>query len=403
MKKTLILFVDAFSFSDLKKENMPFIFSLAKQGFYTRLKTVPAGYHIEYSMLSGCLPLKHNVWSWYYLKKDGSFSKIKYIKFLLKLFEKVGLENAARKIADVYVNLIRLMQGKTRFLRTNKIPFDLLEKFEISADKMHFEHNPLPVPTLFDVLRKQGIKYIGMEFPIFSNNKKTGFYFNKDEFKQIRNAVDLLKNYDVVYLHIWKLDSIEHKYGLHSSEALDYLRKVDKEVKEGISGKNINLVLFSDHGGCKVTKTKDIKEIFKDYDAGYFIGSTMAQIWFKKADEKIIKELKKKLKKEGYLVYDKTNIEKELFIPYKREFVGDLMAAVRPHEQLYPDFFRDSARVESMHGYTIKVPELDGVFLMNGFGKGKMKEMNLYDIAPTILKAMKIKIPEIWDGKSGIR
>jgi len=57
-----------------------------------------------------------------------------------------------------------------------------------------------------------------------------------------------------------------------------------------------------------------------------------------------------------------------------------------------------------MHGYTKKVPELDGIFFMNGFGlkKKKIKDMKLYDITPTILKAMKIKIPEICDGEAKI-
>ena len=66
MKKTLILFIDAFSFSDLTEERTPFMFKLAKQGAYGPLETIPAGYHIEYSMLAGCLPLKHNIWTWYY-------------------------------------------------------------------------------------------------------------------------------------------------------------------------------------------------------------------------------------------------------------------------------------------------------------------------------------------------
>ena len=84
MKKTLILFLDALSFSDLKKENCPFIYDLTKKGGYGNLTTIPAGYHIEYSMLSGCLPLKHNVWAWYYYNPQGSFSKIKYVKPILK-------------------------------------------------------------------------------------------------------------------------------------------------------------------------------------------------------------------------------------------------------------------------------------------------------------------------------
>ena len=403
--KNLILFIDAFSFSDLKENNCPFIYKLAKGGAYGGLTTIPAGYHIEYSMLSGCLPLKHNVWAWYYLNPKGTFSKIKYIKPLLKMFEALNAEEINRFIVDRYINLIRLMQGKTRFLKSNKIPLDILKNFEVSVDKMHFEHNPLPVPTLFDVLRKNSFSYVGMEFPIISDNKKTWFYFKKGDLKELDKAEKLLKKYDTVYLHIWKLDSIEHKYGLHSEESLRYIKIIDEKIKEIVEkNKDLNLIIFSDHGGVKVDKTKNILPILKKYDCEYFLGSTSVQIWLKNPDSYDILKIKKELKKEGYLIYDEKNIEKELFIPYKREFVGDLLVCVKPGEQIYPDFFRDTATVKSMHGYTKKSPELSGIFVMNGFNikKKKINNMKLYDIAPTILKAMKIEIPKIWDGKARI-
>lgn len=400
--KTLILFIDAFSFSDLKKENCPFLYSLAREGTFGSLTTIPAGYHIEYSMVSGCLPLKHNVWAWYYFNPKGSFSKIKYIKGILS---KIKNEKTKRLIIDYYVNFIRLISGKTRFLKTNKIPLQILEKFDVSIDKMHFEHNPLLVPTMFDVFRKNNIKYVGMEFPIISDNKKTRFYFNKGDVKELHIAEKKLKKYDVVYLHIWGLDAIEHKCGLHSQEAIDYIKNIDNQIERVIKrNKSLNIVIFSDHGGVNVKKTKDILSILKKYDCDYFLGSTSAQIWFRNENNSKKLELKKELKKKDYLVYDETNIERELFIPYKREFVGDLMAYVKPGEQIYPDFFRDTARVKSMHGYTEKKPELAGIFIMkmvNSKNK-KIQGMKLYDIAPTILKEMGLEIPRIWDGKARV-
>lgn len=400
--KTLILFIDAFSFKDLRKENCPFLYSLAKEGASGNLTTVPAGYHIEYSMVSGCLPLKHNVWAWYYLNPKGSFSKVKYIK---KMLGKIKNERTKRLIIDYYVNFIRLMSGKTRFLKTNKIPLSILENFDVSVDKMHFEHNPLPVPTMFDVFRKNNIRYVGMEFPVVSDNKKTGFYFSKGDVKELKIAEQKLRKYDIVYLHVWGLDSLEHKYGLHSKEALEYIKNIDSKIKEiAKRNRDMNIIIFSDHGGVNVKKTKDILSILKKYDCNYFLGSTSSQIWLKNKDDSVKRQLKKELKAENYLVYDETNIEKELFIPYKREFVGDLLAYVKPGEQIYPDFFRNTAKVKSMHGYTEKKPELAGIFIMkmSDTKRKKIHGMNLYDIAPTILKAMNLEIPKIWDGKPRI-
>jgi len=401
MEKTLMLFIDAFSFSDFNKENTPNLWKLVKDNVYGRLKTVPAGYHIEYSMLSGCLPLKHNVWAWYYMNPKGSFSKIKYVRALIKVLEKFNKE---RFFIDIYINLIRLFSGKTRFLKSNKIPIDTLEKFDVSVDKMHFEHNPLPVPTLFDVLRKNNIKYVGMEFPVISDHKKTGFYFKKGDFDQIDKAEKLLGKYDIVYLHVWKLDALEHKYGLHSKDALMYLKEIDKKIGNIIKkNPGLRLIVFSDHGGVNVKKTINVMPILDDFECDYFIGSTTVQVWLKNPSDIKKKELKDRFEKKGLLVYDENNIEKELFIPYRRNYVGDMIVWVKPGEQFFPDFFRKNARVKSMHGYSVKVPELDGIFIMGGFGtKKKIEGMNLYDIAPTVLKGLGIKPPSIWDGKSGI-
>ncbi len=404
--KTLILFLDAFSFSDFNEKNCPFLYKLAKEEVYGPLEIIPAGYHTEYTMLSGCLPIKHGIWTWYYLKENSSFSKIKYIMPILKILEKIKQNKLKIKIIDIYVNFIRLLQGKTRFLSVNKIPINLIKKFEISVDKSYVDHNPLPVPTLFDLLRKNRKKYVAMDYPTISDYKRTWFFTGKDDFKQLKKIKKLLKKYPMVYAHVWKLDAIEHEFGLHSKQALEHIKKLDDSIKKIVLSQKekIRLVIFSDHGGCSIEKTKDIQKIFKRYEGDYFIGSTNAHMWLKNPDEEIKEKLKKELKEKDCLVYDETNIEKELKIPYKREFVGDILAFVKPHEQFYPDFFRDTAKVKSMHGYTKKVPELDGIFLMNGFGlkKKKIKDMKLYDITPTILKAMKIKIPEICDGEAKI-
>jgi predicted AlkP superfamily pyrophosphatase or phosphodiesterase len=401
--KTLILFLDAFSITDFNEENCPFLYNLARRGAYGQLEIVPSCYHTEYSMLSGCLPLKHKIWTWYVTKENSSFSKVKKIKWLINLFKRN--EKMQRKIIDIYINSIRLITGKTRFLKTNKIPLNFLEKFEIAVDKSYVDHNPLPVPTLFDVLRENNIDYSAMDYPTIANNKRTFFYFGKGDFAQLKKIEKLLKKHSVVYAHIWQLDAIEHKYGLHSKEAIEHIKKLDTRIKEIISnvGGEMKTIIFSDHGGCKMTNTKNILPIIKNYSDLYFIGSTNAQVWMKDPSKK--EELKKILKKEGYLVYDKFNIEKELKIPYTRDAVGDLMVAVNPGEQLYPDFFRDTDLVKSMHGYTKKTQELKGIFIVHGFNlKTKIiKNMSLYDITPTILYSMKLNIPLIYDGKSKVK
>jgi len=405
--KTLILFLDAISATDFNEKNFPFLYKLAKEGAYGSTEIIPSCYHTEYSMFSGCLPIKHNVWTWYFLKENNSsFSKIKYILPIAKIFDRIKItKEINRKLIDIYLNLGRILQGKTRFLKTYKIPLELIPYFEISVDKSYVDHNPLPVPTLFDIFRREGIKYSALDYPTISTNKRTSFYWGKNDLNQLNRVKKLLRKNSVVYAHVWDLDAIEHKYGLHSKEALEHIKKLDNKVKEIVLTykEELRVIIFSDHGGCNVKKTKNILPIIKKYSERYFMGSTDVQIWLKNLSQK--EELKKILKEEDYLVYDEKNIEKELSIPYNRNFVGDLMVAVKPEEQLYPDFFRDTDKVASMHGYTKKTEELKGIFILNGFNvKTKnIKGMKLYDIMPTILAAMKIKIPGGCDGKSRVQ
>ena len=167
-------------------------------------------------------------------------------------------------------------------MSTNKIPLDFLPYFDISIDKSYVDHNPICVPTLFDLLRKEGIKYSAMDYPTISGNKRTFFYLGKRDLKQLDKLKKLLKKNSVVYAHIWDLDAIEHKYGLHSREALEHIKKLDNKLKEIISSeKEMNVVIFSDHGGCNVKKTRNILPLIQDYAEIYFIGSTNANIWLK--------------------------------------------------------------------------------------------------------------------------
>ena len=60
------------------------------------IKTL-AGYHVEYSMLSGYYPLKHNVWTWYYYDtKNSCFKWIKPLKPLFKLLDRTFLRSPIR-------------------------------------------------------------------------------------------------------------------------------------------------------------------------------------------------------------------------------------------------------------------------------------------------------------------
>lgn len=404
---TIALFLDALRYDDLNKENCPYLYELAVNGTSGRLHTL-AGYHIEYSMLSGYYPLEHNVWIWYYYDpKNSCFKWINPIKPLLKILDRSFLRNMSRNFIGYSTMLSRYINGKTRFLKLNEIPIDKLSYFNISVDKFYTDVNALNVPTLFDTLRDNNKKYFAMEYPWIAtkDGMKIAFFKADDNsnFKLLER--ELKKGYDLLYCHVWNLDSLQHKYGIRSKEALGHLKKIDDNVKSLVENAkktdDVNVIIFSDHGMTEVIGTINPLDILNEYNAEYFLGSTMVQIWLKDISKK--DEVRQRFLKLNCLVYDEYNIE-ELKIPYKREFVGDLLVAAKPGYQFYPDFFRKDHNAKAMHGYTMKNKDLDGIFIINGknIKKNALNDASLVDIVPTILKVMSIKIKEKYDGKARI-
>lgn len=405
--KTIVLFLDAFRYKDMNKNNCPYIYELAKCGAYGPLKTL-AGYHVEYSMLSGYYPLKHNVWIWYYYDKGVScFKWIKPLKPLLIYLDGTLLRSLTRNFISYTTMLIRYFQGKTRLLRANEIPIEKLDKFNISVDKFYTDRNSLNVPTLFDVLRENKVKYIASEYPWIATNgcMKISFFKKNDEsnFKLLKKNIE---KYELLYCHVWNLDSLQHKYGVESRESLIHIKKIDGCVKDLVEAskeidRDLNIVIFSDHGMTDVIGTINAVEVLKNYEANYFIGSTTAQIWLNDLYKK--NEIKQKFLKLNCIVYDEKNIE-NIKIPYNRSFVGDMLVAARPGYQFYPDFFRKDANARAMHGYTTKNKDLDGIFIINGSNvkNDHIKNASLVDIMPTILKLIGIKKYDEYDGKARI-
>ena len=404
--KTIILFLDAFRYDDLTKENCPYIYELAKNGASGRLHTL-AGYHVEYSMLSGYYPLTHNIWCWYYYDGGNScFKWIKPLKSLFKAIDKTPLRNISRAFISYATMLFRYAKGKTRLLKVNEIPIEKLSNFNISVDKFYTDKNSLNVPTLFDILRKNNKRFFALEYPWKTTNEKMklAFFEKSDEanFMVLKNKIN--ENHDVLYCHIWNLDSLQHKYGIKSKEVFEHIKLIDNNVKDLVETAkarygNVNVVIFSDHGMTPVKETINALEIIKDYDADYFLGSTMVQIWLKDKEKKT--EIKQRFLKLNCQVYDESNI-KEVKIPFRREFTGDLLIAARPGYQFYPDFFRKDKKASAMHGYITKNRDLDGIFIVKGENvkKREIKEASLVDITPTILKLIGIGSDDKYDGKA---
>lgn len=410
MVKTLMLFLDAVKFDYLNEQDTPFLYGLAKEGISANLNTLP-GYHIEYSIMSGCYPDVHNVWTWFYLNpENSSFKWIKNWNFLFNNIDKTPLRKQLRSFITYYTSLRRYMNGKTRMLSINKLPLDKAHLFDLAVDKNFCDKNPISVPTLFDVLRKHERKYFCSEWPIVGTNEKTRVLISggSDEGKFSLLAKTIDKDYDFRFTHVWELDSKIHRFGIDHEEIIAHLRYLDGKVEEIVTAlrekEPTDVVIFSDHGMVPITKTVNIINEFKSLglsDDDYIIlpDSTMARVWLNNSSlkKKIVNHL------EGLKcgkVYDENNI-KELHIPYNRPFVGDFLFAADPGVQISPNFFQGHETANAMHGYVKHAPDLDGIFIVNGpqINPATLKDVQLVDICPSTLRLMGITPPSTCDGK----
>ncbi len=403
--KMLVLFLDAFRHDLISEEHTPFLWNLAHEGTFANLNTL-AGYHVEYSILAGALPTKHNVWTWYGLDpKHSSYAWTRNFRWFFSKLDKTFLSTPTRAFISYMTMLGRYSTGKTRLMKINQIPLHKLYKFNTTVDKSYIDHRSLPVPTFLDVLRTSGKKYLAYDYPIKSTHQRTTLHTSHgDDIQELENLRRSLRDhYDLRFAHVWNLDSIQHKYGTDSKETRTHLRKLDQAIKKLVTAARTKepttVLLFADHGMSYVDKDIDALAVLKPYGnkIEYFIGSTLVNFWTN--DEHVKKEVRQKFEALNCYVYDEHNIE-EIKIPYTRNIVGDLMIAVKPGYQFYPDYFRKDSHVKAMHGYTHKVPDQDGIFILHGEGvpAKKIKNAQLVDIAPTILKILDLPIPNTVDG-----
>lgn len=407
-KNTVILFLDAIRPSDL--EFMPYLNKLKEISAFGPMESL-AGYHIEFSILSGYSPIKHNVWTWFEYDPEASdFKWVNYFGFILFPLDRTFLSQYVRNFVSVVTCFLRWRKGKTRMLRVNEIPLRRSKDYAISVDKSFVDKNSLNVPTLFDILREKKISFFACEFPTFATNNRTFFSAigSDDRSKVTRVRKELRKGRQIVFTHLWKLDSIKHKHGPDSHETRIYLAYVDSLVQEIMEneGKGANLVVFSDHGFTSVNSAFNVLDLLgesgleegKDYDI--ILDSTIARIWLKDIRNKGV--LKRAFKSSPCLVIDEHNCE-GIKIPYFRKNVGDVMIMVNPGYQISPNYFQGNSIAKGMHGYWRHDHELNGILLIhsNSVTTTRIEGATLIDVTPSILSMIGIDGYE-FEGKSKV-
>ena len=405
--KTLILFLDALRFLDINQENTPFLSEVCQRGTFGPLKTL-FGYHVEYSMISGCYPAKHNIWTWFhYDAKNSSFRWMGPFLPIFGIVDKTFFRRYLRKFISSVTCLSRYLRGKTRIIPVYEIPLNEAVKFDYTVDKNHTDFNSLPVPNLFDILRGSRVSFWASDWPFSTDNNGIRLsFFTNNEAVKLKAAANALIKKEAAYLHVWELDHIQHEFGIESPEAQKHLSFLDKQIKKIVADfgglDNINLVIFSDHGMAKVIDKIDILPVLRPYFSkiDFLPDSTMVRIWLK--DQSIKDDLRRDLTAlRCGRIYGRENMG-DLKINYNRSHAGDLLFALDIGLQLTPNFFQGFRLAKAMHGYVGHNSSLDGILIVSSpkIKPQKIESAVLVDVVPTILKLLNIDSNFNFDGKS---
>lgn len=398
----VVIQLDACRADYISRGRTPFLQKLADKGLSGSL--VPTfGFEPEAAYLAGLYPdeCDGGMHFWY----EPEQSHFKTARILPACVDGAPwiMQLVLRRLISWYVGK-RTVYSRVRFAsQTCRIPFRYLPCFDI-ADKHLFDDPKFA--------RGQGI------FSLLKANNKRYFLHGAPacptRAEKVLQAVERADHpYDFIFLHIGDLDGIGHKYGPHSMETRQALKRVDDVLRriydflKGVYG-DLNLVVFGDHGMVEVEKCLNIKDKLKslrvtcEKDYIYFLDSTFARFWV--FTERAEQEIKKML---GDLQGGHTLSQAEMdqyHLNYSHNRFGDLIFFADPGVLILPNFWNNTLPEKGMHGYAPEYPGQQSALVIHS---SKVKAANRAEdpvdmrrIFPTFLDLMDLGIPERTSVKS---
>jgi predicted AlkP superfamily pyrophosphatase or phosphodiesterase len=356
---------------------------------------------IAATILTGTYPNQHGVWTRY--RSDPKRSPFKWISPFSPLLERLNgsLTSTRAKIVRYGVmRLSTLLAGITYFPGLDEVPLKQLSQLDFSIKKNLCEPSAFgTVPSLFDILRQNGLSYHCIDHELFDNDASV---FKKAVNAEIRADVTMVRFVD--------LDTASHRYGIDSPERGRVVKQTDEFVEKIVSTwrtsvPNLSVICFADHGMVKAEGFVDLERIISSTglkpskEFGMFLDSTIARFWGSSDSLARIRHALSDLEYGRIL----SQSERDAYhIPASSSY-GDVIFLVHPGYVISPNFFEKSGRVKAMHGYDPKTPGLETLLVVHSPTMRKMKhlsQLKMIDVLPTALDILGLPLPPYCQGAS---
>lgn len=366
--KTVFILVDALKSLYLTEEDMPFLYSLSKEGYFIKQIIPCAGFCERSEIFSGLDGYD-----------TGNFTAIGYLPerspykddgLVLEFFELLkGISSR------LYRRLFNHWRKKNKkLLNGYRIPPKTLTKLGLTEDG---EKQQIPHREIFHVLDEKGMTYTLDGFTSLSDlGRRSNLTVSELAVREIQKGTDFIP------LYIGETDSIGHRFGNDIENIKPTLKSVDnilKEIYQLAAQSEYSFCVMGDHGMVPITKKLDVMglvqnancKLHKDYEV--FYDSTMVRFWFYNEETKkcIYNLLKEDISEYGFLVDNKNcadyRIPLDVLSEDGKPVYGELVWCANPGVLITPDYFHsEQASENGMHGY---------IEVVEGHGTGLFVEM----------------------------
>ncbi|MEM2191917.1 MAG: alkaline phosphatase family protein, partial [Archaeoglobaceae archaeon] len=376
-------------------EQMEFLNSFENRA---RIKTELGAYSpvCHASIYTGVFPNKHLCWfTWKYSPKSSPF----------QILNKIRVSSLPHNIYSKYLcyKICLMGAGATNpfiygFSVFNQIPMKYWSNFDTEIKKSFTEPNYYNgYPNIFEIFRLNRISY-----EVIGTNKRNQPFSSESVEKH-----KVKKDVSFILYFISDVDFLSHSFGQDSEICVKRLKFIDRVIEDKYRAlqkifKEFCFIVFSDHGHDEVKRTVNLREIFSKNNKElssyvHFVDSNYARFWFQNSkDEENVRKILYKLEDEGFGFILTEEHFNRYHVKMPDNGYGDLIFYLdKPYvfwENKISAFGKKVEIPRSTHGYLPEYPESDAVFISNL--ELKKDRILLQDIAPSILQALDIRIPE---------